>query len=108
MVMNATEATVSSLKELNPGDLIWIANLQFAVTNPAVFVSHDQTGLQRPIGYARFDRGALEPEFAIWQHEMILGCSIITRRGPDEPKAVRHHNPRKPEPHAQGIRQSTG
>jgi hypothetical protein len=74
------DASISDLTELKPRDRIWTTSEQFGTTNPAIFTAHDRTGLKRAIGYARFDRGLEEPEFAIWQDDLDSGRMIITRR----------------------------
>ena len=71
---------ITRLNLLTPGDRITVTSRQFDATNPAVFLSHDRTGLNRAIGYATFDRGAgQEPEFAIWQHQLDNGETTITK-----------------------------
>jgi hypothetical protein len=79
-----TQAPIKSLKQLQPGSLIWITSAPFEATNPAIFVSHDRTGMNRDIGYAQFDRGRQEPEFAVWQHELDAGRTKIGLRDPSE------------------------
>jgi hypothetical protein len=69
---------ITDLRQIQPGDRIFIESPQFRTTNHAIFISRDRTGLNRDIGYARFDRGlGVEPEFAIWQHELDLGSTTI-------------------------------
>jgi hypothetical protein len=40
--------------------------------------------MNRDIGYAQFDRGRQEPEFAVWQHELDAGRTKIGLRNPSE------------------------
>lgn len=76
----STGSTVKRLSELVPGERIKISNHQFGATNPAIFLAHDRTNLKRDVGYASFDRGhGIEPEFAIWQHDLDSGMTTIAR-----------------------------
>ena len=79
-----TQAPIKSLKQLQPGSLIWITSAPFEATNPAIFVSHDRTGMNRDIGYAQFDEAGKSLNSPSGSMSWDAGRTKIGLRDPSE------------------------
>jgi len=70
---------VESLSELKTGRIFLAHSNQFDADNTIRISRQDETGLNRPIVYARFyhpERGWDGPEFSIWDHDLNKTMSL--------------------------------